>query len=1056
MKKVVAVILLITSISGLSADEKSSLASLVLPQGISYSFSPIRLTQDVSIEGSFNKDTRFVDDASTQVVGRNIEHSSGLNEYNKNMTVDKGGEVHGSFSAGVSIWTGIHAKAEVGGGKHYTEDEKTVTGERNVQSTSSDKTNIYARTSQDAVKLNDATRGTYGNYYLTFTLTLKNLDPNETYLVGWDNGEPPRVVIEGLSQEILVPYTERKSFSIDIEDRVCKFVYHVVDNVLLQELKNLAVKNELHRLKPKLTGGEFPIISRTSKRNVLNDMKYAGKLNPSTQIILSFGDAKILSPWKVKCYHSRKNGAKKQLVTIREALEAVNASISAIDSMPGHVFEFDKNGLLHKVSNYTVGFLNKEENALVGMFVNGDDGTLILDGFDESFLKQPIKNFTSLQFDIVKIDSIIKAYKESPNRYKGLYERLITDLEKGANKEVLAKILINSLEEADYKKGIELMFEMYQRRRDLRDMKGLVKVYFSKPKLYPYKDELPEIVTEIMKRDREWVLCNKECIPFIHNTLIDNDEVQTLLAFLKEPTFEADTNGVSILRRIARSGKVELMEQVVKVKGYDLKERREKYGDLLLEDAAALNNVEMCQFLISQGLRPDLADGKYRTAIERAASEDAFEAFKYLYESVGGEERYALVYAIENCSTNVIKFLVERKYGRVYLNKQYGGRTPLCIAAEAGNAEVCKYLVENGASLDWKDDGESPIMAACKKMKFSVLDYFSSLGKEISYGGFRRLLRDPKGVNWVLNNRTIKKDLPILAAISYDRVDVVKKLGIGANLDTPLSEYGWYPLQFAAYCNSIKSIKYLVSRGVNINVKSDKQKLTPLEMACGEGAVDAAKILYGEEDALLGGAICLAIKNSQKAVIDYFLSIQNSDGSLLFPINGKEYSLLMDAVLTGNIEMFDYLHKKGADWNHALKGKCTPLEYVVRRDKIEILKMLRNRYNVQIRALPLQSARYGSLECMKYFIETCRVDPNASWESGCSEGDCGFLLGEAAGNGKTEMCKYLIEKGADVNATPVSRRNFLTDGIFKSAREMAVQGNHWSTVNYLDSVGAKR
>ena len=89
MKKVFAVILLITSISGLCADQKSSLASLVLPQGISYSFSPIRLTQDVSIEGSFNKDTRFVDDASIQVVGRNIEHSSGLNEYNKNMTVER-------------------------------------------------------------------------------------------------------------------------------------------------------------------------------------------------------------------------------------------------------------------------------------------------------------------------------------------------------------------------------------------------------------------------------------------------------------------------------------------------------------------------------------------------------------------------------------------------------------------------------------------------------------------------------------------------------------------------------------------------------------------------------------------------------------------------------------------------------------------------------------------------------------------------------------------------------------------------------------------------------
>jgi len=118
--------------------------------------------------------------------------------------------------------------------------------------------------------------------------------------------------------------------------------------------------------------------------------------------------------------------------------------------------------------------------------------------------------------------------------------------------------------------------------------------------------------------------------------------------------------------------------------------------------------------------------------------------------------------------------------------------------------------------------------------------------------------------------------------------------------------------------------------------------------------------------------------------------------------------------------------------------------------------MLRSRYNVQKKALPLVAARYGSLECMKYFVEICGVDPNASWESGCSEGDWGFLLGVAAENGKTEMCKYLIEKGADVNATPVGRRNFLIDDKFKSAREMAVQGNHRETVAYLDSVGAKR
>jgi ankyrin repeat protein len=347
-------------------------------------------------------------------------------------------------------------------------------------------------------------------------------------------------------------------------------------------------------------------------------------------------------------------------------------------------------------------------------------------------------------------------------------------------------------------------------------------------------------------------------------------------------------------------------------------------------------------------------------------------------------------------------------------------------------------------------------MAACQKMKFSVLDYFISLGKEIPYGGFCRLLRDPKGVDWVLNNRTIKKDLPILAAIEDDRDDVVKQLGIGANLDTPLSEYEWYPLQFAAYCNSIKSIKYLVSRGVNINVKSDKQELTPLERACCRGAVDAAKILYGEKGALLGDAIYLAIKNSQKAVIDYFLSVRNSDGSLRFPINGKEYSLLMDAVIAGNVEMFDYLHKKGADWNHALKGKYTPLECVVRHDKIEILKMLRRRYNLQIDSLPLVAATSGAIECMKYFIEDCGVSPNAVWNDDPKyEGGRGFLLFNAAAMGNIDICKFLIEKGADVNYNPICATKFFTDFHYGTAMSIAVKFKQWETVRYLKTVGGR-
>lgn len=1074
MKKFFLSIVII--VGSVFAEPDASLLSLVLPPGISYKFSPIRLTQDVSVSGVYDSSVVVGEDVRSE--GCSSKESKAYKEKKSRNHETNDSGTSASASASIGLLSGINVGAGVEA--HNKRGWHSEKSENNDYAETVNTSNVNIRSSRDGFLVKDKTKGAYGNHYLIFTLTLKNNEPDKIYQVeGWE-GNPPRVIIEGLSQEILVPYTERTSFSIDVDERVCKFVYEVVDKVLLAELLSLRGKGELSKLKPKLTGGEFPIIERTSKRNILNIMRRAEKMNPSTEISIGVGDAKILSPWRVKHRHGRESGKSGELVTVLDALKAVNEYLSNVDSMPGNIFTFDDNGSLYKVSEYTVGILDKASGALVGMYVNDDDTTLRFHGLDKSFLMQPLKNFSAICFDVFKLDNILSAYKKTPEKYKEVYQRLMNTLGKESNEIILARVLVDSLDKEERKKGFDLLLGLYENKGCIKALSKLVCVYFRDPKKYPFVDKLPTFVRQLIKSNEKWVVVTKAHIPFIHETIVNAGDVPVLMAFLEEPLFEYDTNGVSVLKYIARKGDVAMMKKVLSVKKYDLGERRQKFSELLLEDAAAYNNVAMCRFLVERGLGPNYDDGRYLTAIDRAAKADAIDALKYLLDEAQGREGDVLAYAIKYSALKAVRYLVEKNsqsasavyYGvrenNVYLNKLYYGKSPLSWGAMSGNVEMCKYLVGQGASLDWKDDDESaqssPLMIAVQEKKYSVLDYFISLGKEIQWKQYRILFSDREGVDWVvqrINKGKIKRGLPLTVAIADDRIEVVKRLSNHINLDCFMDDLpkphrnDWIPLQWAASCNSLKSVKYFVSRGADVDIfRAETGPGSPLEEAANKGYLDVVKFLYGEKNAMLRNAIYYAIRESQKGVVDYFLSFRNIDGTLRFPINGKEYSFLMDAVRCNNIEMFNYLHLKGADWDHALVGECTPLEFIVRRDNVDMFRMLRNRYNVQVDALPLVAAEYGSLKCMEYFIDTCGVSPDATWKD--SKYGCGFLLQEAAGEGKLEMCKYLIKKGANVNHKPVYERVILLNVYHPAAREMAVKNNHWDVVRYLDSVGAKR
>ena len=152
-----------------------------------------------------------------------------------------------------------------------------------------------------------------------------------------------------------------------------------------------------------------------------------------------------------------------------------------------------------------------------------------------------------------------------------------------------------------------------------------------------------------------------------------------------------------------------------------------------------------------------------------------------------------------------------------------------------------------------------------------------------------------------------------------------------------------------------------------------------------------------------------------------------------------------------------YPHERGCcDFNlvlydYTLDGSFTVLEWTMKKDAIDSLKYFVEERGCGIEDEILYAARNGSLKCLKYLIEERKMSVNY-----VSSKKKGFLLAQAAAAGKTEVCKYLVEKGADVNAKPLMAKYLVwPDEYYDSALKIATKNGHKETVEYLKSVGAK-
>jgi len=157
-----------------------------------------------------------------------------------------------------------------------------------------------------------------------------------------------------------------------------------------------------------------------------------------------------------------------------------------------------------------------------------------------------------------------------------------------------------------------------------------------------------------------------------------------------------------------------------------------------LEIAASLGHANMVRKLIELGANPD-GDGEYTRPIQHAVTAGSAETVAVLLKAG----------ADANLTANTNDY------------------PPLCSAADAGDLDIVRLLVEAGAHLDASGPtGNAPLFMAAYRGHLQVIDYLVDKGADINY--------DRNDGRWT----------PLLGAVASGKVDAARRLlDKGAALD---------------------------------------------------------------------------------------------------------------------------------------------------------------------------------------------------------------------------------------------------------------------------------
>jgi ankyrin repeat protein len=188
--------------------------------------------------------------------------------------------------------------------------------------------------------------------------------------------------------------------------------------------------------------------------------------------------------------------------------------------------------------------------------------------------------------------------------------------------------------------------------------------------------------------------------------------------------------------------------------------------------------------------------------------------------------RTQLRWAVDHDFLDRVRLLVQ--HGADYLSAYEDGRTPVELAALAGNTAIVDYLASQGAASPDLDPGSALIAAAFRADSVAV----------------QRLAADRPGLPDEV--RRLRPGLMVWAAAN-GRTDTVRLLlGLGFDVnakgrgDTPIEGPSQTPLHEAAVQGNLELARLLLANGADPNIRDLSHDASPLGWA-----------QYGGQDAMI-------------------------------------------------------------------------------------------------------------------------------------------------------------------------------------------------------------
>ncbi|XP_017041878.1 uncharacterized protein LOC108088543 [Drosophila ficusphila] len=348
------------------------------------------------------------------------------------------------------------------------------------------------------------------------------------------------------------------------------------------------------------------------------------------------------------------------------------------------------------------------------------------------------------------------------------------------------------------------------------------------------------------------------------------------------------------------------------------------------------------------------------------------------------------------------------------------GFTPLHLAVIQGNLAMVNLLLANKADVNAVDnEGHSVVHWAtvCGEVESlrAVLAAGASVSKPDANGG--------TPLHYAAQMCGASHDSKHQASSSSSTKLSLEILGI--LLSHPQSSVdvqdkdGRQPLLWAASAGSAKAVIALVKAGARVE-SSDKDGLTALHCAGSRGHTECIDTLIG-----LCGAPTDLIDSNGCTALHYAVTLGHADAT----------ARLLDLE---------------ADPNRQDRKGRTPAHCGCSKGQFETLKLLKDRgANLWLRNakgdLPLhEAAASGRRELVEWLLSQRPKQVNTTSNDGRS------LLHIAAANDYTDMCKLLLDYGADVNAVYRNSR-----GLVLTPLDGALQRGHRSTAKFLQANGGQ-